>query len=294
MRFWLLARGAAKHSATGDAVRVLRYLARPTVQALGRNGDAPIARVEIRAKAIGDGLHGAVGWRRADGEPCCRCADVGEHLRAGTEREQTGKRADEDKDAAGRGAAETGKRVFCRASIMLSRVRLVRGAPARALALRFNSSTTAPTQTDGERTIEHKLRTRFTPKDVQVQDISGASRYPLLYACADEVTGGCGSFYAISITSAAFKDLSIIQQHRLVNETLKEDIAGIHGLQARISSVRTPTKTLTPEIPAKNNTRVKYATTDRVSPGDRGGCPRVRTRPCPDRRRPVQTIKNPA
>ena len=44
--------------------------------------------------------------------------------------------------------------------------------------------------------------------------------------------GGCGTFYAISISSAAFKGLPTVKQHRLVNETLKKEIEGIHGLQA--------------------------------------------------------------
>jgi stress-induced morphogen len=46
--------------------------------------------------------------------------------------------------------------------------------------------------------------------------------------------GGCGSFYAISITSAAFKGLPIVKQHRLVNDALKAEIEGIHGLQVRL------------------------------------------------------------
>ena len=43
--------------------------------------------------------------------------------------------------------------------------------------------------------------------------------------------GGCGSFYAITIASQAFKGLSIVKQHRLVNDALKKEIEGIHGLQ---------------------------------------------------------------
>jgi acid stress-induced BolA-like protein IbaG/YrbA len=46
--------------------------------------------------------------------------------------------------------------------------------------------------------------------------------------------GGCGSFYAISISSPEFKGLSMIKQQRLVNDCLKEDIKGIHGLQVCI------------------------------------------------------------
>lgn len=48
--------------------------------------------------------------------------------------------------------------------------------------------------------------------------------------------GGCGSFYAISIAHESFKGLSTIKQHRVVNELLKEEIKGMHGLQvSRIS-----------------------------------------------------------
>jgi BolA-like protein 3 len=45
--------------------------------------------------------------------------------------------------------------------------------------------------------------------------------------------GGCGSFYAITIASQAFKGLSTVKQHRLVTQVLKEEIEGIHGLQVR-------------------------------------------------------------
>jgi BolA-like protein 3 len=51
--------------------------------------------------------------------------------------------------------------------------------------------------------------------------------------------GGCGSFYAISITSSAFKGLPMIKQHRLVNDTLKKEIEGIHGLQVCYNSIET-------------------------------------------------------
>lgn len=52
--------------------------------------------------------------------------------------------------------------------------------------------------------------------------------------------GGCGSFYAISITSKAFSGLPIVKQHRLVNDALKEEIPGIHGLQVRSNFILIP------------------------------------------------------
>ena len=43
--------------------------------------------------------------------------------------------------------------------------------------------------------------------------------------------GGCGSFYAITIASEKLKGLPILKQHRRVKEVLKDDMAGLHGLQ---------------------------------------------------------------
>jgi len=70
---------------------------------------------------------------------------------------------------------------------------------------------------DGERNIYSKLSIRFDTSKVQVQDVSG----------------GCGTFYAITIASKAFAGLPTVKQHRLVNETLKSEISDIHGLQLK-------------------------------------------------------------
>ncbi|PWN53167.1 bola-like protein [Violaceomyces palustris] len=77
------------------------------------------------------------------------------------------------------------------------------------------SATPPPSQ--GEELIVQLLTQRFKPAQLKVQDVSG----------------GCGSFYAISISSKEFKGLSTIKAHRMVNEELKEVIKGIHGLQLR-------------------------------------------------------------
>ncbi|ESK93784.1 hypothetical protein Moror_1064 [Moniliophthora roreri MCA 2997] len=83
----------------------------------------------------------------------------------------------------------------------------------------FNQSTLPPPSdlSEGEQNIYAKLTERFTPSQLQVQDVSG----------------GCGSFYAITIASETFKGLPMVKQHRLVTETLKKEIDGIHGLQIK-------------------------------------------------------------
>ncbi|KAK7696606.1 hypothetical protein QCA50_001264 [Cerrena zonata] len=88
-----------------------------------------------------------------------------------------------------------------------------------AFAIRTYAASANAALDTGEQSIYNKLAEKFSPTELRVQDVSG----------------GCGSFYAISITSEAFKGLNTIKQHRLVNETLKKEIEGIHGLQLKTS-----------------------------------------------------------
>ncbi|KAK9766150.1 hypothetical protein K7432_004988 [Basidiobolus ranarum] len=71
----------------------------------------------------------------------------------------------------------------------------------------------------GEKLLFEKLKTQFTPASLHVHDISG----------------GCGSMYAIEIVSKNFEGLSLVKQHRLVTEFLAEDIKQMHGIQLKTS-----------------------------------------------------------
>ncbi|XP_059798781.1 bolA-like protein 3 isoform X2 [Balaenoptera ricei] len=44
-------------------------------------------------------------------------------------------------------------------------------------------------------------------------------------------TGGCGAMYEIQIESEEFKEKRTVQQHQMVNQALKEEIKGMHGLR---------------------------------------------------------------
>ena len=87
----------------------------------------------------------------------------------------------------------------------------------------------------GEQAIYDKLSERFQPSELLVQDVSGVplSSHSGLPRSLNNFAGGCGSFYAITIASTAFKGITVVKQHRLVNEALKKEIEGIHGLQVR-------------------------------------------------------------
>ncbi|KAF4550702.1 BolA-like protein 1 [Elsinoe fawcettii] len=93
------------------------------------------------------------------------------------------------------------------------------------ITLRHYSAATAPSPStpdlshlDPAETKIHSILTdKLKPTDLEVRDVSG----------------GCGSMYAINVTSEAFRGLSVIKQHRLVNAALKEEMAGWHGCQVR-------------------------------------------------------------
>ncbi|WFD31239.1 hypothetical protein MSPP1_002273 [Malassezia sp. CBS 17886] len=65
------------------------------------------------------------------------------------------------------------------------------------------------------------LTEKFQPNELQVEDISG----------------GCGSFFAIMIKSQAFEGRKTIQAHRMVNQEIKDVIEGIHGLQVGLCCI---------------------------------------------------------
>ncbi|EUC40333.1 hypothetical protein COCMIDRAFT_109074 [Bipolaris oryzae ATCC 44560] len=70
---------------------------------------------------------------------------------------------------------------------------------------------------EAELHVFNKLKSELEPAKLEVQDISG----------------GCGSMYAIEIESPKFRGLTVIKQHKMVNEVLKDEIQSWHGVQLR-------------------------------------------------------------
>lgn len=90
--------------------------------------------------------------------------------------------------------------------------------PVAPVSRRFMS--TEPPMDDYEKKIFDILHEHFEPKNLQVKDVSG----------------GCGSMFAILVESEKFKGIPMIKQHRLVNEVLKDEIAKWHGIQLKTKS----------------------------------------------------------
>lgn len=110
---------------------------------------------------------------------------------------------------------------------------------ARSTAIRRAFYTTeAPSGLSaGEKHIYEKLTEALTPHKLRVADVSGIKKHICLshmYTISHGMLlflGGCGSMYAIDIAAKKFEGTSIVKQHRMVNDVLKEEIKGMHGLQ---------------------------------------------------------------
>ncbi|KAH8704567.1 bola protein [Phaeosphaeriaceae sp. PMI808] len=70
---------------------------------------------------------------------------------------------------------------------------------------------------DAELHVFNKIKATLEPVKLEVRDVSG----------------GCGSMYAIEVESPKFRGLTVVKQHKLVNQVLKEEISQWHGVQLR-------------------------------------------------------------
>ena len=72
-------------------------------------------------------------------------------------------------------------------------------------------------------------------RSIADQLASNATLSPIASLLVRDVSGGCGSMYAIDIASPKFKGLSLLQQQRLVTKTLGDKVKEWHGVQIRTS-----------------------------------------------------------
>lgn len=74
-----------------------------------------------------------------------------------------------------------------------------------------------------------RLLVSYTAADIQAKLQSSEALQPVHSIKVIDASAGCGSFFNIDIVSPVFQGKSLIQQHRLVNGVLKEEISAIHG-----------------------------------------------------------------
>ncbi|TMW54747.1 hypothetical protein DOY81_000278 [Sarcophaga bullata] len=72
---------------------------------------------------------------------------------------------------------------------------------------------------NAEQTIHNLLISRFPQATIKVTDVSG----------------GCGAMFEVHVEANEFKGLNTLKQHKLVTNTLKEQIKGMHGVRIHTS-----------------------------------------------------------
>uniref|UniRef100_A0A336LVY2 CSON005981 protein n=1 Tax=Culicoides sonorensis TaxID=179676 RepID=A0A336LVY2_CULSO len=103
---------------------------------------------------------------------------------------------------------------------------MIRGNGSRCISLfsRVWSGNTPQSVVHSEATLKKILEEKF-PKanEIEVKDVSG----------------GCGAMYEIFVETAEFKGLNTVKQHRLITDTLKDQIKEMHGLRVFTSVPKT-------------------------------------------------------
>ena len=80
-------------------------------------------------------------------------------------------------------------------------------------------------------TIAQKLKDTLSPQHIAVEDVSHH------HAGHSGWREGGGTHFTVTITAKAFAGKSRVQQHRLVNSILADELAGdIHALELHLSS----------------------------------------------------------
>jgi len=80
-------------------------------------------------------------------------------------------------------------------------------------------------------TIAQKLKDALSPQHIEVEDVS---HHHAGHAGWRE---GGGTHFTVNIKAASFAGKSRVQQHRLVNSILADELAGdIHALELHLSS----------------------------------------------------------
>ncbi|KAJ1644708.1 hypothetical protein J3B02_001711 [Coemansia erecta] len=74
-------------------------------------------------------------------------------------------------------------------------------------------------KTDGEKLIYDKLHRELAPSKLTVKDASG----------------GCGSMYVVEIEAECFRGKNRVNQTKMVNSLLKEELKDMHGMRVLCS-----------------------------------------------------------
>ncbi|PNP38128.1 hypothetical protein TGAMA5MH_09992 [Trichoderma gamsii] len=111
-------------------------------------------------------------------------------------------------------------------------IRYISSSPSRQFSSSRPLSSSIQPQQNAETQTDADLDTGMTPAESSIAAILASKLNPTALLVQD-ISGGCGSMYAIDITSSAFKGLNMLKQQRLVNGALGDLVKEWHGVQIR-------------------------------------------------------------
>ncbi|CAG9983931.1 unnamed protein product [Clonostachys byssicola] len=105
-----------------------------------------------------------------------------------------------------------------------------RSVPTTAALRTYSSSSAAPAEEDDD-------LPSMTPAELSIAEqlSSNETLSPTTSLLVRDVSGGCGSMYAIDIVSPQFKGKTLLAQQRLVTKALGDRVKEWHGVQIRTS-----------------------------------------------------------
>ncbi|XP_068630800.1 bolA-like protein 3 [Battus philenor] len=68
-------------------------------------------------------------------------------------------------------------------------------------------------------------------KEQQLTEVLKRALPGITYVSVEDISGGCGAMFEISVEAKEFAGLSRVKQHRLVTDSLKNEIAEMHGIR---------------------------------------------------------------
>lgn len=68
-------------------------------------------------------------------------------------------------------------------------------------------------------------------REQQLSETLKRSLPGITYVSVEDISGGCGAMFEVNVEAKEFVGLSRVKQHRLVTETLKSEIAEMHGIR---------------------------------------------------------------
>ncbi|KAI1324063.1 peptidase S8/S53 domain-containing protein [Xylariaceae sp. FL0255] len=121
--------------------------------------------------------------------------------------------------------------VTAQANLLRSHTLFARTAPSNSASI-FSSRLPYSTSTTSSEPEKPEKPTYLNPAESQIWETLIQEFEPTQLLVQD-ISGGCGSMYAIEITSEKFRGIGMLKQQRMVNQVLSDDLKNWHGIQLR-------------------------------------------------------------